>query len=168
MVKCCSKCNKKKGDNQFQSINYRRKNAVVKTCLQCRLHTVKSDKKRTKPYKDIWNKWKKNPCCECGLMFPHVIEADHCMSRGKKIHNCSDFSGYWSRKSIVEYKIELQKCVPLCIMCHRKKTHEVATIRKVLQRTLVIAKCGLQEKSNRNAIIADVTNSRSSLMRYIN
>ena len=105
MVKCCSKCNKKKGDNQFQSINYRRKNAVVKTCLQCRLYNVKSDKRRIKPYKDIWNKWKKNPCCECGLMFPHVIEADHCMSRGKKIHNCSDFSGYWSRKSIVEYKI---------------------------------------------------------------
>ena len=131
MVKCCSKCNKKKGDNQFQSINYRRKNAVVKTCLQCRLYNVKSDKRRIKPYKDIWNKWKKNPCCECGLMFPHVIEADHCMSRGKKIHNCSDFSGYWSRKSIVEYRIELQKCVPLCIMCHRKKTHEVATIRKI-------------------------------------
>ena len=105
MVKCCSNCKKTRGDDQFYSINYRRKNAVVKTCLQCRSRSNKKDKKRNKPYKDIWNKWKKNPCSECGLMFPHVIEADHCKKRGKKINNCSDISNYWSRKSIVEYKI---------------------------------------------------------------
>lgn len=131
MVKCCSTCKKRKGDDQFNSINFRRKNAVVKTCLQCRLYTVKADKKRTKPYKDIWNKWKKNPCCECGLMFPHVIEADHCVTRGRKIHNCGDIMSYWSRKSIMQYKIELQKCVPLCILCHRKKSQEVFNIRKI-------------------------------------
>lgn len=132
MVKCCSKCKKTKGDDQFNSINFRRKNAVVKTCLQCRLYTVKYSEKRAKPYKDIWNKWKKNPCCECGLMFPHVIEADHCMNRGKKIHMCSATGPYWSRKPMIQYKIELQKCIPLCIMCHRKKTQEVNTIRKML------------------------------------
>ena len=30
MVKCCSNCKKTKGDDQFNSINFRRKNAVVK------------------------------------------------------------------------------------------------------------------------------------------
>ena len=132
MVKCCSKCKKTKGDDQFNSINFRRKNAVVKQCLQCRLYDVKSQKKRTKPYYDIWNKWKKNPCCDCGLMFPHVIEADHCMNRGKKIHRCSDLRAYWSRKPMIQYKMELDKCIPLCIMCHRKKSQEVQGIRKML------------------------------------
>ena len=83
----------------------------MKTCLQCRLYTVKYSEKRAKPYKDIWNKWKKNPCCECGLMFPHVIEADHCMNRGKKIHMCSATGPYWSRKPMIQYKIELQKLI---------------------------------------------------------
>jgi len=65
-------------------------------------------------------------------MFPHVIEADHCKNRGKKIHNCGDVRAFWCRKPIKHFKIELQKCIPLCIMCHRKKTQEVNTIRKML------------------------------------
>ena len=65
-------------------------------------------------------------------MFPHVIEADHCMNRGKKIHMCSLIGPYWSRKPMIQYKMELDKCIPLCIMCHRKKTQEVNTIRKML------------------------------------
>ena len=131
MVKCCSTCKKTKGDDQFNSINFRRKNKVVKQCLQCRLYRVKSGKKRNKPYKDIWNKWKKNPCSECGLMFPHVIEADHCKNRGKKIYACSEIATYWSRRPMIQYKMELDKCIPLCIMCHRKKSQEVQDIRKI-------------------------------------
>ncbi len=53
MVKCCSKCKKTRGDDEFNSINFRRKNAVVKQCLQCRLYTVKSQKKRSKPYRNF-------------------------------------------------------------------------------------------------------------------
>ena len=130
MVKTCSSCKKGKGEDQFDSINYRRKNAVVKTCLDCRKRFNKKDKKRMKPYMERWNKWKKQPCTGCGLMFPMVIEADHCTNRGKKVVNVSDVSNYWSRKPMVLYEMELDKCIPLCIMCQRKKNQEVCNGRK--------------------------------------
>ena len=83
--------------------------------------------KKKKPYKKLWKQWKKQPCSDCGLMFPMVLEADHCKNRGKKIKEVSDIRGYWNRKPIALYQIELDKCIPLCIMCHRKKTQEVNT-----------------------------------------
>ena len=131
MVKYCKGCKTNKGDDQFNSINFRRKNAVVKTCLDCRKRNNKHKKIITKPYYDIWNKWKKQPCSDCGLMFPHVIEADHCVTRGKKLENLSNINTYWYNKGIQKFNIELDKCIPLCIMCHRKKTQEVANIRKI-------------------------------------
>ena len=61
-------------------------------------------------------------------MFPMAIEADHCTNRGKKVVNVSDVSNYWSRQPMVLYEMELDKCIPLCIMCHRKKNQEVCNM----------------------------------------
>lgn len=65
----------------------------------------------------VWN-WKHQPCVDCGLVEPLVIDPDHVL--GVKTQNISRMI----RNVVKEAELiaELTKCVPRCANCHRLKT----------------------------------------------
>jgi len=78
---------------------------------------VRHIKEQKKKYIDNY-KLKKG-CAECGYNeLPECLDFDHVDRTQKKFKLSRGFKYSW--KAIEE---ELSKCVVLCAMCHRKKTH---------------------------------------------
>ena len=77
-----------------------------------------SMKRRTDVLRKINFEWKKQPCVDCGIIEPLVIDPDHV--RGEKLNNISSMISQTC--TVEELTEELAKCDPRCANCHRLKT----------------------------------------------
>ncbi len=76
--------------------------------------------KRMKKHKEFVEDLKKNPCEDCGNVFPTCcMDFDH-VDPTTKVKNISRMLGS-SKDKILE---EIKKCQLVCANCHRIRTHE--------------------------------------------
>lgn len=60
---------------------------------------------------------KKWPCKDCGEKFPaEAMDLDHV--RGTKLFELSQIKG----RTLEEIRVEIEKCEPVCAVCHRQRT----------------------------------------------
>ena len=129
-TKKCKNCGRNISIINFLSLNsieYK----LVQYCIKCRIKDTNRYNKRVEPYQILFNKFKEKPCIQCKCTI--AIEADH-INPSKKINKLSDYS-YWVSKPIELYKIELDKCQPLCSICHSIKSNK--NIRQTKARKLI-------------------------------
>jgi hypothetical protein len=113
----CLICNREYHNTMYHKHNYGEKqkeyynNNKEKIKKQCR----KSVKKIKLALRKILFKWKKQPCVDCGIQEPLIIDPDHV--RGNKINNISRMIS--STCTEKELRTELAKCDPRCANCHR-------------------------------------------------
>lgn len=132
--KICSKCKLEKAEEFFHK-NKSTKDGLNRECKQCRSEKTKVDYKKdpekykkrakesnkktsNKTRKYILNFLKQNPCNQCGISKPELLEFDHLRD---KHFNISNAIRYLSTEKIIK---EIEKCQVLCGNCHRIKTHK--------------------------------------------
>jgi len=75
-------------------------------------------RRRIARHQKLVNEQKKQPCADCGLVFPpHVMDFDHL---GDKTGEISRFVYQVGTERLVQ---ELEKCEAVCANCHRLRTH---------------------------------------------
>ena len=118
--KRCTGCLRIWLEDQFKSKVSRRKKLTA-WCLTCRESLrccAINPTTTTGKCRKVWQNWKnEHVCARCGD--GRHTEADHL---GDKVHACSDYP-WWARHGGVEaLELELAKCRPLCMFCHRLKS----------------------------------------------
>ena len=123
-VKICSICKNNPSKNQDRG-GY---------CTECHREYGRSNykdnkeryflqaKKRDKQLDELINKYKSNPCTDCGASYPpYVMDFDHLDSDTKEFGIC-----YMRRRRMAFDKIEkeIAKCEVVCANCHRERTNK--------------------------------------------
>ena len=119
--KRCNNCSRTQPEDQFISKYARRKKltALCLTCRESKRRAVINPTTKMGKCRQVWQNWNdERVCAQCGDA--SQIEADHCS--GNKVHPCSDYP-WWSNHGGAEaLALELAKCQPLCMFCHRLKS----------------------------------------------
>ena len=117
MNKTCSKCNQEKPSSDFYTRSDRKKetHAYCKVCFNsyCMERWLATKLKAIE--------YKGGKCVDCNKKFEQYLYDFHHLDRETK-----DVS--WDRlrlRSWEKIKIELDKCVLLCCMCHRIREHKL-------------------------------------------
>jgi len=102
----CRRCFSEYEAERYQNGDKARKNAN-------RAALIKRNKEA------LWNYLSTNPCVDCGITDPRVLEFDH-KDESTKAYNVSEMFGLgWS--TIMK---EIEKCDVRCANCHRIRTQE--------------------------------------------
>lgn len=135
MVKFCTGCNKNKPEEHF-SFKSKKDGLRQARCKECvkeyskghydknKKYYIKKAKSHTKRYKKQAQKTLfefklSNPCVQCGIDDPRVLEFNH-INPSEKEHNIADMINHgYSINNILK---EVSKCEVLCANCHRIKT----------------------------------------------
>lgn len=137
-MKTCPKCGSKKSLKEF----YKRKTGLragehYNLCNSCHrrrgVEYYAKNKTHLLPFARRWKQeWrlklkaliyliKKKPCADCKKSFePWLMEFDHVS--GVKLDHVGDLVG--KAVSLKRVLKEISKCVLVCVLCHRKRTHE--------------------------------------------
>ena len=119
--KLCTKCSKFQPEDQFISRLARRKKLTA-LCLSCRDAQRRAHRNPTTTTGrclKAWQRWRdEHVCAQCGDA-SHT-EADHCS--GDKVHDCSEYPWWACHGGVEALALELAKCQPLCMFCHRLKS----------------------------------------------
>jgi len=129
-MKTCTVCKIEKSIEDFD----KKGNRYSSHCKECRKDYVNSHYKRNKDYyidksrkrrpleKKKYQEYKMSlSCTDCNLSFkdePYLCDFHH-ENGDTKSDNPSKFRGSWKR-----FKEELEKCIPLCPNCHRRRHYK--------------------------------------------
>lgn len=124
-MKICHRCREEHPVSQFKPMKVNAKK-LTKSCKNCRkkrsLSKI-SPTTKTGRIREWWNNWCKQPCIDCGLYDPRLIQGDHRLD-DDKVHKLSDYQWWACHGGLEELKKESRKCVPRCIFCHRLRTYK--------------------------------------------
>lgn len=114
----CKKCKNEYG-NLYYKLN---KEKISKQRKAYRLaHPEIYRDARLKKYKitsDIVNRYKDNPCTDCGNKYPpYAMDFDHLFDKSFNIGNARGFN-------IEKLEREIEKCELVCAVCHRIRTYD--------------------------------------------
>lgn len=76
------------------------------------------DRRRRERNRAFLSELRQQPCADCGLADPVVMEFDHVPERGEKALNVSNLVGAPKAKLLRE----IAKCDVVCANCHRRRT----------------------------------------------
>ena len=138
--KRCTMCLRSQPEDQFKSKHARRKK-LTRRCLTCRGNNTRSQinpTTTTGKCRQVWQKWKdEHVCAWCGDA--RHTEGDHFL--GNKVHDCSSYKWWSYHGGPKALTLELAKCQPLCMFCHRLKSDRergTPTQRSILRRQKII------------------------------
>lgn len=137
--KLCTRCSRIQPEDQFISKHARRKKLTA-LCLSCRKNDSRAQinpTTRTGKCRQVWQKWRdENVCAQCGDA--RHTEADH---NGNKVECCSSYKWWSCHGGPKALTLELAKCQPLCMFCHRLKSDKergTQTRRCILRKQKII------------------------------
>lgn len=110
--KKCFKCGYTKPLEAFHRDRYREDGRCA-TCSEC-ANRLRNEKRKEK--KDILVEYKGGRCEVCGRTGPSYIFDFHHKNKNEKDFGISDYVS----RSIENLKIEVDKCMLVCCLCHRK------------------------------------------------
>lgn len=133
MKKRCCTCKHALALFAFKSNRFKR-DGLQSKCIECqkkyrRQHYLKNREKYIlkaskwrKEFKTWWKNYKKNfKCSDCPEDHPACIDFHHVKS--DKIENISTLVVECNREKLLA---EIDKCIPLCANCHRKRHAAIA------------------------------------------
>ena len=130
-MKICNKCNLEKDLSEFDK---RENNRIINYCKDCRRAKLKKHYSDNKQYyilkaknrrplvAEKYNTYKKTLSCnDCSLSFknePYLCDFHHLDGKDK------EYSIGNLRDSFKKFLKEIEKCIPLCANCHRRRHYK--------------------------------------------
>jgi hypothetical protein len=132
-VKTCKKCQQEKNELDFHRRILKSGNVIQQPyCKICSSSARKKyyitnsqkeksyDRLRKKELLAFIQNIKKNPCVDCGNLFPpYCMDFDHISDKKFSIADGINKHGFSKEKLLIEIK----KCEIVCACCHRIRTH---------------------------------------------